>query len=146
MRDAVCVAVGAVGSSLAGLFGGWDMGLATLCIFMALDYITGLICAAVFHTSPKSKSGALESGACIKGLFRKGGVLLVVLIAHRLDLTFFGGSYLRDAVCISFMLSESISITENLGLMGVPIPERLARAIDALRQKGERHGTKDGEG
>ena len=142
MRDAVCIAAGFIGSALASLFGGWDMGLATLCIFMAVDYITGLICAAVFHNSPKSKSGTLESGACIKGLLRKGGVLLVVLVAHRLDVTLLDTSYLRDAVCISFMLGEAISITENLGRMGVPIPEPLARAMEALRQKGDADGQK----
>ena len=136
MKETVCVLAGVVGSALAGLFGGWGAGLATLCIFMGVDYLTGLLCAGVFHRSKKSESGALESRACFKGLVRKGVVLLIVLVAHRLDLVI-GMSYLRDAVCIAFTVSEAISIVENAGLMGVPIPPVLLKAIDALKDEEE---------
>ena len=136
MKETVCVLAGVGGSARAGLFGGWGAGLATLCIFMGVDYLTGLLCAGVFHRSKKSESGALESRACFKGLVRKGVVLLIVLVAHRLDLVI-GMSYLRDAVCIAFTVSEAISIVENAGLMGVPIPPVLLKAIDALKDEEE---------
>ena len=79
------MAVGALGAAFSSLFGGWDAALQTLIIFMAIDYITGLIVAGVFHASPKTKSGTLESRAGWKGLCRKGETLLIVLVACRLD-------------------------------------------------------------
>ena len=86
MKYLTLVCIGTVGASIAGLFGGWDHAVVTLVIFMLIDYVSGLVVAGIFHKSPKSENGALESKAGLKGLFRKGGILLVVLIAARLDL------------------------------------------------------------
>ena len=61
-------------------------------------------------------------------------LLLLVLVAHRLDLAL-GASYVRDGVCIAFTVSEVISIAENAGLMGVPLPAVLERALEALKDK-----------
>ena len=121
---------------MASLFGGWTASLTTLLIFMLIDYTTGLIVAGVFHASKKTESGALESRAGYKGLCRKGMILLFVLIGYRLDLAI-GTSYIRDAVCIAFIANELISIVENAGLMGLPIPSVITKAIDVLNQKGE---------
>lgn len=85
MKDTFCMAVGALGAAIASLYGGWDAALQTLILFMAVDYVTGLIVAGVFHASPKSRTGALESRAGWKGLIRKGETLLIVLVACRLD-------------------------------------------------------------
>lgn len=127
--------VGTVGSVIASFFGGWTASLTTLLIFMAIDYFTGLICAGVFHKSPKTETGALESKAGFKGLCRKCGVMLLVLMGYRIDLAM-GSSYVRDAICIAFIVNEALSITENLGLMGVPIPAVITNAIDILKKKG----------
>ena len=137
MKDWFCIAVGALGSAIASLYGGWDAALQTLIIFMAVDYITGLIVAGVFHTSPKTKTGTLESRAGWKGLCRKGVSLLVVLVACRLD-AIIGSSFIRDATVIAFACNETISIIENAGLMGVPIPAALTKAVDVLRQRAEK--------
>lgn len=137
MKDYVCMAVGALGAAFASLFGGWDAALQTLIIFMAIDYITGLIVAGVFHASPKTKSGTLESRAGWKGLCRKGVSLLVVLVACQLD-AIIGSSFIRDATVIAFICNETISIIENAGLMGVPIPEALTKAVDVLKQRAEK--------
>ena len=96
--------------------------------------VTGLIVAGVFHNSKKTASGALESRAGFKGLCRKGAILLFVLIGYRLDLAV-GTSYIRDAVCIAFIANELISIVENAGLMGLPIPAVITKAIDVLKSK-----------
>ena len=80
MKETTCAMIGVMGGSLAALFGGWDAAIVTLLLFMAVDYITGLIVAGVFHNSGKTKSGALESGAGWQGLCRKGVTLLVVLV------------------------------------------------------------------
>ena len=103
---------------------------------MLIDYATGLIVAGVFHKSQKTASGALESRAGFKGLCRKGAILLFVLIGYRLDLAV-GTSYIRDAVCIAFIANELISIVENAGLMGIPIPAVITKAIDVLKSKAE---------
>lgn len=134
MKSEICALIGAVGGMITSVLGGWDTSLMVLCVFMGVDYITGLLCAGVFHKSPKSKSGALESKASFKGLVRKSVVLAIVLVAHYLDLVL-GINYVRDAVCIAFIVSEAISITENAGLMGVPIPAKLVKAIELLQQK-----------
>ena len=115
----------------------------TLLIFMTADYITGLLVAGVFHASPKSETGALESKAGFKGLVRKGMTLLFVLIACRLDMIL-GVNYIRDAVCIAFIVNELISLVENGGLMGVPIPEPLMDAIEVLKKKGDDDGNNTG--
>lgn len=137
MKNAICAVLGAIGGYIASLFGGWSAGLTTLLIFMAIDYATGFVTAAVFHTSPKSENGALESKAGWKGLIRKGMTLLIVLIACRLDILI-GVNYIRDAAVIAFCANESISILENAGLMGVPIPKAITSAIAVLKSKEEK--------
>ena len=138
--------VGVMGSIVASWFGGWDTGLATLVVFMGIDYVSGIIVAGVFHKmwrralqslkSRKTENGALESGIGWKGLCRKGMTLLFVLIAYRLDLAI-GTTYIRDAVVIGFIANELISITENAGLMGIPLPGIIIKAIEVLSKKAE---------
>ena len=135
-KQMICTAIGAAGSFIASIFGGWDTALATLLIFMAVDYITGLLVAGVFHASPKSENGALESKAGFKGLIRKGLVLVVILVACRMDMLL-GVNYIRDAACIAFIVNELISMVENFGLMGVPFPEPIKEAIELLQKKGD---------
>ena len=110
--------------------------MVTLCLFMAIDYVSGLVVAGIFHNSKKTATGALESKAGWKGLCKKGMTLLFVLIAYRLDLAI-GTSYIRDAVIIGFMANELISIVENAGLMGLPLPAIINKAIDVLQNKGK---------
>lgn len=136
MKSTICGVFGIVGGVIASAFGGWSAGLLTLVIFMAIDYISGLIVAGVFHNSPKSEGGALESIAGWKGLVRKGMTLLIVLIGARLDILL-GLMYIRDAIIIAFIINELLSIIENAGLMGVPIPKALENAIELLRQQSE---------
>lgn len=139
MKTAICTAVGMVGGGISALFGGWDAAMMTLVIVMAIDYITGLVVAGVFHASPKSENGALESRAGWKGLCRKGVTLLVVLVASRLDMAL-GSNFIRDAAIIGFIANETISITENAGLMGVPIPAALVKAIEILKKNADDTG------
>lgn len=136
MKNSIASIIGIIGSGIASLFGGWDAALVSLLIFMGIDYVTGLIVAGVFHTSEKTKDGSLESRAGWKGLCRKGVTLLVVLVACRLDLII-GSNFIRDAVVIAYIVNETISITENVGLMGVPIPKPIAKAIEVLKDKSE---------
>lgn len=136
MKHTICGIFGIVGSTIASFFGGWDAGLATLLIFMAIDYVSGLAVAGIFKNSKKTESGALESKAGWNGLCRKCMTLLFVLIAYRLDLVI-GVNYIRDAVIIGFIANELISIVENAGLMGLPLPDAINKAIDVLTQKSD---------
>lgn len=134
MKAGLCTAVGVLGSLLVGAFGGWDSALKSLIIFMAVDYITGLMVAGVFHNSKKTATGTLESRAGFKGLCRKALILLFVLIAHRLDIMC-EVDYIRNAVIIGFCANDLISIIENAGLMGVPLPEVIVKSVDVLQSK-----------
>lgn len=136
IKEGICTGIGVIGSIIVSAFGGWDTGLITLLIFMGIDYFSGLVVAGVFHKSNKTESGALESKAGWKGLCRKCMTLLFVLIAYRLDLAI-GVDYIRNAVIIGFMANELISIVENAGLMGLPLPDAINKAIDVLTEQKE---------
>lgn len=128
--------IGIVGSFFANLYGGWSEDLNTLLILMLVDFVTGLLIATIWKKSEKSETGALNSISAWKGLCRKGVSLLVVLVAYRLDLAL-DVNYIKTAVTIAFIVNESISIIENAGIMGIPLPSILSKAIDVLRQKTE---------
>lgn len=134
MKEGLCTGIGVVGGFIASLFGGWDAALITLLMFMVIDYISGLIVAGVFHNSNKTETGTLESKAGWKGLCRKCMTLLFVLISYRLDLAL-NVNYIRNAVIIGFMANELISIVENAGLMGLPLPAVIIKAVDVLTKK-----------
>lgn len=136
MKKEVLPILGIVGAFISNLFGGWDAALTTLVIFMGIDFITGLVVAAVFKNSPKTESGALESRVGLKGLLRKGMMLLVVLVAVRLDILT-GTSFLKDATVIAFIVNETLSILENAGLMGVKYPNVIKNALDILQKKSQ---------
>lgn len=136
MKERICTGIGVIGSVITSLFGGWDGALVTLMIFMGIDYITGLIVAGVFHNSEKTENGSLESYAGWKGFCRKGVTLLIVLVACRLDVVM-GSNFIRNGVVIAFIANETISIVENAGLMGVPIPAVITKAIEVLKKKAE---------
>lgn len=136
--------IGAVGAFISTLFGGWSTGLTTLLIFMGIDYLTGLMVAGIFKQSPKTPTGTLESRAGWKGLCRKGVTLFIVLVASRLDIEL-GMTFIKDGVVIAFMANETISIIENAGLMGIPIPTVIIKAIDVLKARSEENCDDDTE-
>ena len=136
-KDLLCTITGAAGAAVTSLLGGWNSAITTLMLFMVIDYLSGLVVAGIFKNSTKTINGALKSSVGWKGLCRKGMTLLIVLVAHRLDVAI-GTSYIRDATVIAFVVNETISIIENAGLMGLPIPSVLVKAIDVLKNKEEK--------
>ena len=125
------------GGAISQAFGGWDAALITLLLFMAVDYLSGLIVAGVFHSSDKSETGTLNSAACWQGLLKKGMTLVIVLVAARLDIVL-GTAFVRDAVVIAYIVNETISIIENAGLMGLPVPDVIMQAIEQLQGKEQK--------
>ena len=136
MKDYICAVIGAIGGAVAAAFGGWSAGLTTLVVFMAADYLTGLLVAGVFHASKKTPHGGLESRAGWKGLVRKLVTLVLVLAACRLE-ALLHVTYVRDAAVIAFCANELLSVVENAVLMGVKVPAPLARGLELLCRKGE---------
>jgi len=133
MKETFCLIAGVVGGFIAALLGGWDSALATLVVFMGIDFVTGLVTAAM-GKSKHSRSGALNSKAGWIGLAKKFCILLMVVVGVRIDILL-GTTYIRDTVCISFCLNELLSIIENATLMGIPFPPVIKKAIDVLQTK-----------
>ena len=135
-KETIFTVLGVVGASIASLYGGWTQGMTTLVILMIIDYLAGLLVAAVFGKSKKTEDGKLESRAGWKGLVRKCVTLLMVLVATRLDMLI-GTSFVRDATVIGFSANELLSIVENAGLMGIPMPAVVTNAIEVLQEKAD---------
>ena len=136
MKENICTIAGVVGGVFAALLGGWDSALATLIIFMVIDFATGVIAAAM-GKSKHSKSGKLSSKAGWIGLAKKFCILLMVVVAVRMDIMI-GTTYIRDATCIGFCLNELLSIIENTGAMGIPYPDAIKKAIEVLQKKAHK--------
>ena len=134
MKEAVCTSIGIVGSMIASLIGGWDAPMQALIICMIVDYISGIVVAGVFHASKKSENGTLKSSSGLKGLCRKCMILFIIVIMSQIGKAV-NIDYLRNTAIIGFIANEIISIVENAGLMGVPLPKIVYKAIDILNDK-----------
>jgi len=123
----IAAALGAVASYL---FGGWSAALQTLLVFVVIDYLTGVLASG--------KQGELSSKAGLKGIGRKCMIFMFVAMGHMADLHLSDGHahLFRDGVITFFIANEALSITENAGKMGVPIPEPIRRAVEIFKEKG----------
>lgn len=137
IKNGILAGLAVFGSFAANALGGWDASLQVLIALMVADYITGVLVAAVWHKSSKSSSGTLNSVAGFKGILKKCMILMLVWIGVLLDQAL-GSAYARTAVVLFFVGNEGISLLENLGLMGVPFPAFLKRALEALRDQGDK--------
>ena len=134
IKESLCTSVGIVGSMIISLLGGWDVPMQALIICMIVDYISGIVVAGVFHASKKSENGALKSSSGLKGLCRKCMILFIIVIMSQIGKAA-NIDYLRNTAIIGFIANEIISIVENAGLMGVPLPKIVYKAIDILNDK-----------
>ncbi len=130
----------AFGAGLSGFlntyFGGWTQPMTVLCILMAVDYVSAVALALFWHKSPHTENGGASSAVSARGLIRKVFFLALVGVAYQLDkLT--GLYYIRDTVALFFAANEALSIIENAGLMGIPIPKVLQRGIEILKGKAD---------
>ncbi len=136
MKENICTVIGVFGGFIAAVLGGWDSAMVTLVIFMAIDFITVLIAAAM-GKSKHSKTGKLSSKAGWVGLAKKFCILLMIVVAVRIDIML-GTTYIRDATCIGFCVNELLSIIENTSLMGIPYPDAIKKAIEVLQKRAGR--------
>ena len=114
--------------------GGIDAAMASLLIFIVLDYITGLTAACI--------AGKASSKEGFKGILKKILVLVLVAVSVRIDELTNSGGVLRTLVIYYFVSNEGLSIIENLGKVGVPIPQVLKRAIKELRKENNQNAKK----
>ncbi len=126
-HDNVCKAMFAVGATLLQfLFGGWSLPLQILTAFIVIDYLSGIVAAFI--------DKRLDSRVGVRGIARKVGLLILVAVAHLLDVgTGMEAPILQTATTWFLIANEGISITENLGEIGVPIPKSLQEALRRLR-------------
>ncbi|MGG3914913.1 phage holin family protein [Rossellomorea vietnamensis] len=122
-----------VGSGLSALilnlFGEWDMLITFLLIAVTLDYFTGMIASGI--------EGKLSSKSGIKGIGRKVLIFSLVTVAHLIDTILTNQHFIRNATIIFYLCNELISIIENVGRAGVPVPEFLRKAVEVLKKKSK---------
>ena len=118
LKISILGTVGAVGAAIAELLGGWTGALQTLLIFMGIDILTGIMVAFIFHSSPKTENGGVESNAMFKGLCRKIVILFIVIMAVRLG-QLIEKEYIKNIIIIAFIGNEGVSIIENAELMKI---------------------------
>ena len=120
-----------VGGWLGWFLGGCDGLLYALVLFVVVDYITGVMCAANDHK--------LSSEVGFRGICRKVLIFLLVGIGHVLDTQIIGtGSVLRTAVIFFYLSNEGVSLLENAGHLGLPIPEKLKVVLEQLHDRAEK--------
>lgn len=131
--DTIIRILSGVGGAIASyLWGGWSKALETLLVFVFVDYITGIIAAAI-HGKLSSKVGFL-------GILSKVCMFLVVAVAHFVDQSLGDGHMFRDAAITFYLANEALSVIENIGQMGLPIPESIQKAVRVLREDHENRG------
>lgn len=121
--------VASVGGLTSFLFGGWPMLLQVLLVMVIVDYATGLMAAGT--------QGKLESNVGLKGIARKVFIFFIVAVAHQIDLILGNQHMIRDATLFFYVANELLSIIENGGRLGVPLPNVIKQAVDVLKGKSE---------
>ena len=126
----VQMAIAAIGGWLGYFLGGMDGLLTALIVFMAIDYVTGLMCAVA--------DKKLSSSVGFKGICKKVLIILLVGVAHIIDLHVVGsGNALRSAVVCFYLSNEGVSLLENAAHLGLPIPQKLKTVLEQLHNRDE---------
>jgi toxin secretion/phage lysis holin len=122
------------GASVGFFFGGWSEVLTLLVSLVGIDYLTGFLASAV--------EGRLSSRVGFRGIPKKIMIFVMVAVGHLVDTAIGTNHMFRDAAIFFYCANELVSILENAGRMGLPVPERLRQTIDILRGKSEKGESK----
>jgi toxin secretion/phage lysis holin len=136
--------IASLGMHISGLLGGWDTALGIMFLMMGLDYLTGIL-AALLGKSDKTESGGFKSSAAFKGLTRKLLMIILVAMAAALDRVTGAAGVCRACVIGFYAANEGMSIIENAGALGVPVPAILSDLLKKVRNKAD-GGDGDGSG
>ncbi|WP_169082110.1 holin family protein [Paenibacillus sp. PL91] len=123
-----CSISGLAGAAITFAFGGWMESLTLLVVAMGIDYISGI-------TASIKEGKGLNSVFGSWGLARKGLMLLVILLTHRIDVLLELNNATMGAAIYFYIANELISVTENYGRIGLPLPEKLRKIIEVLKNK-----------
>lgn len=129
------LAAAIIGAVVTPLIGGVTPLMIILLYIMGLDIVSGLFCG-ITGVSHKTSSGNLTSSAMFRGLVKKVSIFAVIGLGYQLE-TVANIAAIRDGVVVMYIAEESLSCTENLGLLGVAIPEPIQRAIEVLKDNKE---------
>ena len=130
-------ALATIGGAIAGIFGEWSMLMTVLATAMVLDYISGVLVAA-FGKSLKTEGGHLDSKVGFVGLAKKALIIMIVLLATLLDKALGTNAMVfQTATVCYYIANEGISVVENAGLMGLPVPDVVKRALEQMKEKKE---------
>jgi len=130
----IFVALGAGIGALISYVDLWSAQVWTLGSRMIIDFVVGTLMPLLFGKSKKSKAGKLESYACRRGIVKKCVMFLMIYVSWLLSRAT-NVTFLPDAVCTAFIVSEVISILEHASVLGVPIPRVLLRALSVINEK-----------
>ena len=130
MKEFICAILSGISTTLIYLFGGFDVALSCLVIAISLDYISGIIKA--FYTKQ------LSSKIGFKGLLKKIGILILVMVSVLVDRVAGNTGAVRTLVIYYFVANEGLSIVENLAETNIPIPAVLKRALKAIKKEGNK--------
>jgi len=136
IKNTVLLILSVTGSFLVDFTGGMDTVLKALLVFMAVDYLTGITVAFIFHKSKKTIGGRASSREGFKGIIKKLCMLLLVGLAHELD-SIMKVDCIRSTTVMFFLVNEGLSVLENMGLMGIKYPAFFVKALEVLREKSE---------
>ena len=126
--------VATVGTMFSALFGAWDIALQILVLFVVLDYLTGMLRGII--------NKDLSSNAGFKGIAKKSVIFIVLIVGVSLDRLLNTGQWVfRSLICYFYIANEGISILENCGALGLPLPEKLKDTLIQLKE-GNRKGDK----
>ena len=137
MKDIICSILAGIGTGLVYLWGGFDVAMQCLLIAIALDYVSGIIKAFVLKQ--------LSSTVGFKGILKKVGILVVVALAVLIDRVTGESGAIRTLVIYYFVANEGLSIIENAGKAGLPIPHSIKEALEALKRQGDKDGMATGQ-
>lgn len=118
-----------IGAALAWLIGGFDSLVQIFVLFIIIDYLTGLIKAWI------NKEMSSQKG--LRGIVKKLALISLVVVAEKIDVLISGNDFVRNTILYSLITNETISILENAGMMGLPIPKQFYQALDKLKGKAE---------
>lgn len=137
MKDIICSILAGIGTGLVYLWGGFDVAMQCLLIAIALDYVSGIIKAFVLKQ--------LSSTVGFRGIIKKVGILVVVALAVLIDRVTGESGAIRTLVIYYFVANEGLSIIENAGKAGLPIPHSIKEALQALKRQGDKDDMATGQ-
>jgi toxin secretion/phage lysis holin len=129
-KEVLNTVVGVAGAIASYMFGGWSAVLELLLILTVLDYLSGMAAATIEQK--------LNSATGFKGIIKKITIFAIVFVCHKLDAALELDNWLMNVAAFFYISNECLSLIENAGRIGVPVPDQLTKAVEALKDRGNK--------